>query len=113
MKLDVNKVKIVVSVPVKNLEDVRMAMCNAWAGIIGNYTFCSTATKSIGTFKPNDKAKPYIWEQNRLEYVDEEKLEVVCDVVNVKKVLKELRKIHPYEEPWIDIIPLINESDFN
>ena len=113
MKLDVNKVKIIVSVPVQNLEDVRMAMCNAWAGIIGNYTFCSTTIKSVGTFKPNDKAKPYIWEKNRLEYVDEEKLEVVCDVVNVKKVLKELRKVHPYEEPWIDIIPLINENDFN
>lgn len=28
-----------------------------------------------------------------------------------KKVLKKLREVHPYEEPGIDIIPLINEED--
>ena len=112
MKFDVNKVKIIVTIPVENLEDVRMAVCNAWAWIIGNYTFCSMATKCIGTFKPNDKANPYIWEQNKLEYVDEEKLEVLCDIEKVKNVLEELRKVHPYEEPAIDIIPLIDEDNF-
>ena len=28
-----------------------------------------------------------------------------------KRVLKKLREVHPYEEPGIDIIPLINEED--
>ena len=27
------------------------------------------------------------------------------------KVLKRLREVHPYEEPAIDIIPLIDEDD--
>lgn len=31
----------------------------------------------------------------------------------IKTVIKELRKVHPYEEPAIDIIPLIDESEFN
>lgn len=94
MQLDVNKVKIIVTVPLKNLEDVRIAVCNAWAGIVGNYTFCSMTTKCIGTFKPNSKANPYIWRKNKLEYIEEEKLEVMCDVDDVKMVLKELRKAH-------------------
>lgn len=34
------------------------------------------------------------------------------DIQKVKNVLFELRKTHPYEEPAIDIIPLLNESDF-
>lgn len=42
MDLNIKKVKIFVTVPKENLEDVRRAMCNAGAGIIGNYTFCST-----------------------------------------------------------------------
>jgi hypothetical protein len=29
----------------------------------------------------------------------------------VKNILKELRKVHPYEEPAIDIIPLIDEEN--
>ena len=113
MKLDINKVKIIVTVPAENLEDVRMAVCNAWAWVIGNYTFCSMASKVVGSFKPNENANPYIGEQNKLEFVNEEKLEVMCDVNDIKKVLKELRKVHPYEEPAIDIIPLIDEENFS
>ena len=113
MNFNVKKVKIFVTVPEENLEEVRTAMCNAGAGIIGNYTFCSTSTKSIGTFIPNDSATPYIGEQNKLEFVEEEKLEVICDIEKVKKVISELKKAHPYEEPAIDIVPLIEENYFN
>ena len=87
-------------------------MCNAGAGVIGNYTFCSTTIKSVGTFIPNTDATPYIGEQNKLEFVEEEKLEVVCDIEKVKQVIQALRKKHPYEESAIDIVPLLDESDF-
>ena len=30
----------------------------------------------------------------------------------VKKILKIVREIHPYEEPCIDIVPLLSEEDF-
>ena len=112
MNFNIKKVKIFVTVPKENLEVVRDAMCKSWAGIIGNYTFCSTSVKSIGTFLPNDDANPYIGKKNILEFVEEEKLEVICDVENVKRVIQELRKVHPYEEPAIDIVPLIDELDF-
>ena len=113
MNFNIKKVKIFVTVPEENLEEVRIAMCDAGAGIIGNYTFCSTSVKSIGTFMPNDNANPYIGDNNKLEFVEEEKLEVICDIENVKKVIQKLRDVHPYEEPAIDIIPILNESDFS
>lgn len=112
MNININKVKIVVTIPPENVNDVRNAMCEAGAGIIGNYTNCSMSTKCIGTFKPNDKANPYIGEKNKMEFVEEEKLEVVCDIKNVKKVISRLREVHPYEEPGIDIIPLLDEESF-
>ena len=68
------------------------------------------STKCIGTFKPTDEANPYIGEKNNLEFVEEERLEVVCDVKLVKKVISKLREVHPYEEPAIDIVPLIDEN---
>ena len=111
MNIDIKKVKIVVTVPSENVEEVRNAICEEGAGIIGNYSYCSMSTKCIGTFKPSDDANPYIGEKNKLEFVNEEKIEVTCDVDIVKKVLKRLRKVHPYEEPAIDIIPLIYEED--
>lgn len=112
MNINVNRVKIIVTIPIENVDEVRNAICEVGAGIIGNYTHCSMSTKCIGTFKPNDNANPYIGENNKMEFVEEEKLEVVCDVNNVKNVISKLREVHPYEEPAIDIIPLLDEESF-
>ena len=112
MNIDINRVKIIVTIPVENVNEVRNAICEAGAGIIGNYTDCSMSTKCIGTFKSTDEANPYIGKQNNLEFVEEEKLEVVCNAKLVKKVITSLRAVHPYEEPAIDIIPLLDENFF-
>lgn len=113
MNFNINRVKIFVTIPLDSVKKVREAICNAGTGIIGEYSFCSSSTKSIGTFIPSESANPYIGKQNKLEFVEEEKLEVVCDVKKVKNVIKELRKAHPYEEPTIDIVSLIDEEEFN
>ena len=113
MNVNINKVKIIVTVPVDNVNDVRTAICNEGAGIIGNYTHCSMSSKCIGTFIPTDDANPYIGEKNKLEFVEEEKLEVVCSVDIVKKVITKFREVHPYEEPGIEIVPLLDESIFD
>ncbi len=110
MNIEIKKVKIYVIIPEGYTEQVRKAICDAGAGIIGNYNYCTTAVKSIGTFIPNDRANPYIGENNKLEIVKEDKLEVVCDIKIAKQVISELRKVHPYEEPEIDIVPLIDEE---
>ena len=111
MNIDIKKVKIIVTAPIANIEDVRNAICSEGAGVIGNYRYCTTSTKSIGTFIPSENTNPYIGEKNKLEFVEEEKLEVICNIDIVKDVLKKLREVHPYEEPAIDIIPLISEED--
>lgn len=112
MNVNIKKVKIFVMIPLENVEEVRDAICNEGAGIIGNYTYCTSSTRSVGTFRPNGNAHPYIGEKNILEFVEEEKLEVVCDIDIVKRVITKLREVHPYEEPAIDIVPLIDEDFF-
>lgn len=112
MKLEIKRVKIYVTVPEANTEDVINAMCECGAGVIGNYSHCASYTKSTGTFLPNDSANPYIGKSGKLELVKEDKVEVVCDVENVKEVIAALRKTHPYEEPAIDIVPLLDEDFF-
>lgn len=112
MKIDIQKVKIHVFVPEEKVSELRDAVCNAGAGIMGNYTYCTSSTKVYGTFKPNGEASPYIGTNNTLDFVEEIDLEFICDVKLVKNVLKIIREIHPYEEPEIDIIPLLDESSF-
>ena len=102
MNIKVRNVKIIVTVPVENAKEVKDAMCKAGAGAIGNYSYCTTTVKSVGTFIPNDEANPYIGEANKLEIVEEDKIEVICEIEKAKHVVSELRKAHPYED-----LPLI------
>lgn len=111
MNIEINRVKIFVTVPCANTDEIRNAVCNAGAGIIGKYKYCTTSVKSIGTFIPSSNANPYIGKSNELEIVEEDKLEFICDIKNAKNVIAALRKVHPYEEPAIDIVPLIDEDD--
>ena len=112
MQVNIKKVKIFVTIPSENVEIVRDAVCKAGAGVIGNYSFCTFASNGTGTFIPNDAANPHIGTNGIMERVEEAKLEFICQISNVKQVLKELRKAHPYEEPAIDIVPLIDEENF-
>jgi hypothetical protein len=98
--------KIVVFVPEPDGEAVRMAMGEAGAGRIGNYDFCSFTTRGMGRFRPLDGAKPAIGAVGQLEEVVEERIETVCSEPCLKQVLASVRRVHPYEEPAIDVYQL-------
>ncbi len=100
------KVKIVVFVPKTHADAVREAIGNAEGGIIGKYSHCSFSIKGVGRFKPLKGAKPSIGKVGQFESVKEERIEFVCTRNKIKKVLKAINKVHPYEEPATDIYPL-------
>ena len=101
-----NKVKIVVFVPESHTDAVRDAMGKAGAGKIGKYTFCSFSSKGTGRFKPEDGAYPAIGEVGKLESVQEERIEVICDRNLMEDVITAIKKVHPYEEVALDIYSL-------
>lgn len=103
-------VKIIVFVPLTHSNQAREAVGKAGGGIIGNYEYCSFSSRGIGRFKPNNKAKPHIGKSNKLESVEEERIEFVCPKSKAKSIIREIRKVHPYEELALDIYQLINEK---
>ena len=109
--MEFKNVKIVVFVPSTLCEIVRKAIGDADGGIIGNYSYCSFSSKGIGRFKPNEKANPHIGEANKLEEVEEEKVEFICPRKTAKKVIDAIKKVHPYEEIALDIYPLMDENE--
>ncbi|MDB5167284.1 MAG: hypothetical protein JWN26_429 [Candidatus Saccharibacteria bacterium] len=106
-----NRVKIVTFVPLENADDVRQALGNAGAGQIGEYSFCSYSLAGKGRSMPSINAKPYIGEAGKLEVIEEERIEVVCERENAKAVIAAMRTVHPYDEVAFDIYPLIDESE--
>lgn len=104
-------VKLTIFVPLSHVEDVRNALSEAGAGYIGNYSHCTFQTKGQGTFMPREGTNPYTGTQNKLEYVDEYKIETIVEESNLSAVIDAMKRAHPYEEVAYDIYPLINEGE--
>lgn len=98
--------KLVVFVPQSHLEQVRLAICVAGGGQIGNYDNCTFATTGIGTFRPLPEAKPFTGKIGRLNRLGEARLEVTVPKSKLKKVIAAMKKNHPYDEPVYDVYRL-------
>jgi dinuclear metal center YbgI/SA1388 family protein len=100
--------KLVTFSPKNNATAIREALSAAGAGAIGNYEQCSFTTEGVGTFMPNEMAKPYIGKVNELHHEDEIKIEMVFPFYLEAQVLGALRNSHPYEEIAFEIYALRN-----
>lgn len=109
--MSVGRVKIVTFVPVKNADQVRETLGSAEAGVIGEYSYCSFSSIGQGRFLPSKNTNPHIGQPNKLEMVEEERIEVVCDRNKAKNVISVMKQVHPYEEVAFDIYPLLSEND--
>lgn len=101
-------VKIVVTVPENSADKVRRAIGEAGGGRLGNYSHTSFSIKGVGRFLPREGANPSVGRMGQLESVAEERIEVTCRQDGIKPVVAAIRASHPYEEPVIDIYPLLN-----
>jgi dinuclear metal center YbgI/SA1388 family protein len=98
--------KLVVYVPLTHINEVREAISRAGAGFIGKYSDCTFRTTGIGTFKPGEKADPFIGQVGQLEEVEEARLETICPQHLLKPVVAAMLQAHPYEEVAYDIYRL-------
>lgn len=96
--------------PIQDAGKVRQAMGDAGAGVLGNYTHASFSVKGIGRFIPGEGAKPAIGEVGKLEEVEEERIEVICEGNKVKAVVAAVKAAHPYEEIPLEIYQLTHLS---
>lgn len=99
--------KVVVYVPSSHAEGIRTALAEAACGHIGKYDSCSFSVKGVGRFRPLKGARPFIGKAGRIEKVPEERIESICPKTKLKKVVAAVLKVHPYEEPAIDVYPML------
>ncbi len=101
------KYKVVVFVPVDKAEKLMVKMATAGAGKIGKYSLCSFRVTGIGTFKGAEGSNPAYGKKNRLEKIEESRLEMICSQIDLEKVIDTVYKYHPYEEPACEIYNVI------
>ena len=103
-------IKLAVYVPADYEENVRMAITKAGAGCIGRYSCCTFRVQGKGTFLPLEGTNPFIGQQDRLETVDEVRIETILPARMESRVVKAMLKAHPYEEAAYDLYPLKNRG---
>lgn len=95
--------KLVVFVPPKHAAKVRSAVCEAGAGVIGEYSECSFGVAGTGTFRGSKASNPAVGRSGRLEEVPELRMELRLTQSVRDAVVSALRRAHPYEEPAFDL----------
>ncbi|MBI4831924.1 MAG: Nif3-like dinuclear metal center hexameric protein [Candidatus Lindowbacteria bacterium] len=100
--------KVAVFVPEDHADKVRAAMCDAGAGHIGEYSYCSFQSPGTGTFIPSEDATPFAGAVGALNKENELRLEVLVPEGSLTNALAAMRIAHPYEEVAYDVYELAN-----
>lgn len=95
-------------VPKTHLEIVKNALFKKGAGKYNNYDSCCWQVKGEGQFRPLCNSSPFVGQIDKLEKVEEYRVEMICVEQVIKDVIDELKRIHPYEEPAYNVIQLKN-----
>jgi dinuclear metal center protein, YbgI/SA1388 family len=103
--------KVVVFTPEQSLQQVRNAMARAGAGVIGDYSECSFGLSGKGTFKPGPGADPFLGRPAEFIEAPEIRLEMLVKKRDLSGVISAARAHHPYEEPAIDVYPLMGTAE--
>lgn len=100
--------KIEVFLPEELVIPLRDELAKVNVGVIGNYDHCIAFSLVRGTWRPLEGSNPYDGKVGEISEGIEAKVEVNCKQENVRGALQVIRRVHPYDEPLINIIPLAN-----
>ena len=102
--------KLEVYLPVAFLGAVLETLHEAGAGRIGLYDHCFAVSEVSGFYRLLDGSAPFAGAVGRVSKVAEYKVETRCAESLLPEVLRAVRRAHPYEEPSISVLPLIDPS---
>ena len=100
--------KLYTFVPAAEADKVRMALFEAGAGNIGNYSEASFNTTGTGTYKPGEGSRPYKGSQGQQHEEKEIRIEIIFPAQLQTHIVEALIRSHPYEEVAYDLVSLEN-----
>lgn len=107
--MEFKEVKIEIYVPEEYIIKLRNELNKIKAGKVGNYDNVISITRVRGYWRPLEGSDPFNGEVGKISEGEECKIEIRCNREYVKNAIKVIKEIHPYEEPVINIIPIVNE----
>ena len=106
-------VKLEIFIPTGFLGNLRETLRLAGAGALGNYDSVLTYSTVTGSWRSLPGANPFDGEIGVLCEREEYKVEVLCRMERLEETICAIKAAHPYEEPVINIIPLMDSGSFS
>ena len=101
-------VKLEIFIPDSQAYFLRDELAKIGVGKIDNDDHCSSLSKVSGSWRPLPGSDPYRGEIGKLEHGEECRLEMNYARDLVPTALEVVRRVHPYETPLVNIVPLLN-----
>lgn len=99
--------KLEIFVPESRFEAVRAALWSADAGHIGRYDRCLSWSRVQSCWRPLEGTHPFDGAVGEVTQAEEVKIEVCCRAERLAETVAAVKTAHPYEEPVINILPLL------
>ena len=109
---EVTRYKLVFFVPESHKERVKSALFSKGAGQYQGYDSCAWESLGKGQFRPLEGSEPFQGQTNKIEKVDEYRVEMLCLRQHIKTILQTLIEVHPYEVPAYEVWPVQSLDDF-
>ena len=98
--------KVEVFIPRTHLEPLKKALAEVDAGHIGSYDHCLSYTGITSCWRPLEGTHPFIGSEGQLSEEPEYRVETVCLTERVDETISAIKRVHPYEVPVINILPI-------
>jgi hypothetical protein len=106
--MDFKYIKLEVFIPEEFVKELRTELNKIGALTTdGKYDNCMAVSKVIGSWRPLEGANPFEGKIGEISEEEECKVEFTCRKEIVKDAVDVIRRVHPYEIPVINKIPLV------
>ncbi len=101
--------KIEIFAPKEAADKILLEITRAGAGRFDKYDHCASTMPVTGYWRPLQGAQPFIGREGEISTEPEVKIEINCKHEHIPEVLRAIHENHPYEQPLVNILPLMNE----
>ena len=108
--MDFTYCKLEIFIPETHLDPLQRALQDVDAGHIGNDDCCLSYSQVVGCWRPLAGTNPYLGSVGEISREPELKVEVTVRAERVDETIAAIKRVHPYEEPVINAIPLWRTS---
>ncbi len=106
--MEFQDVKIEIFVPREYVEKIRDGLHEIGACKVGEYDHVISFGKAEGYWRPLETSHPFKGKIGEINHGIECKMEIRCPIQVINEAVRVIKRIHPYEEPVINIVPLLN-----